>query len=221
MSEPEKRPRRTRVTVLVAVALALTAAVVAVALVVLDDDGDPAPAASSSPSPTPLDRVDLSDLPIARQSFCDALDEDHVEDALGTAVSATGHYDSGDRVRLTPTLRDLAHEYGCTFAASTGAQARAWVFAEPVTRQVAAGLVREERSAKGCRPVRSAPTYGTPTLSTLCRTKAGQVVTLRGLFGDAWLTCELTVPGTPDAPETVRRAEQWCVRVATTLGARP
>ena len=47
-------------------------------------------------------------------------------------------------------------------------------------------------------------------------------VTLRGLFGDAWLTCRLSTPGTVGgATQTVRRAEQWCVRVATTLGARP
>jgi hypothetical protein len=48
------------------------------------------------------------------------------------------------------------------------------------------------------------------------------VVTRRGLFGDAWLSCQLSAPGpgTTDAV-TVRRAQEWCVRLATTLGARP
>jgi len=46
-------------------------------------------------------------------------------------------------------------------------------------------------------------------------------VTLRGLFGDAWMSCELAVPGRAPASETQRRGEQWCLRVATTLGARP
>jgi hypothetical protein len=207
--------------VVAVVTLALTAAVVAVGLVVLTGGEDDDPSARPSPSPTRLDKVDLSDLPIARQPFCAALDEGDVEDALGTPVSATGHYDSGDRVRLTAAVRDLSHEYNCTFSGSAGTQARAWVFAEPVTARVATRIAAQARSAKGCRPVQAAPTFGTPTVSTLCQAGGSRVVSLRGLFGDAWLTCQLTAPATEAAPETVRRAEQWCVRVATTVGARP
>ena len=42
---------------------------------------------------------------------------------------------------------------------------------------------------------------------------------LRGLFGDAWLTCRLTVEG-ESGDEVLDRAQQWCTEVAATLGAR-
>jgi hypothetical protein len=54
--------------------------------------------------------------------------------------------------------------------------------------------------------------YGDP--SATCTTQAdGQVtVTTRGLFGDAWLTCRLTVDaGTTDVED---RAGRWCAAVA-------
>jgi hypothetical protein len=50
-------------------------------------------------------------------------------------------------------------------------------------------------------------------------------VRLSGLFGDAWLSCELTTPTAAAAGdpvrESVRRAQRWCVDVATSVGARP
>lgn len=181
------------------------------------------PTASPTPSPTPLASLDLSGLPIARAPACDAIDEGDVEDALGGPVSGTDHYDSGQRVVLAPGLRDVSHEFGCIFRAATGAQARVWVFAEPVSGRVAKTLVRDARSEKGCRPVSSGPTFGTPSATLLCalRKPRSRQVTLRGLFGDAWLSCQLTSPAAGSVAATVRRSEQWCVRVATTLGARP
>jgi hypothetical protein len=178
---------------------------------------------SATPTPTPLSSVDLSGLPIERAPFCDRLEEADVEKALGGPVSGTTHYDSGDRVALASGLRDVSHEFDCTYDAALGSQARVWVFAEPVTTTVARTLAREARAEKGCSVLRDAPTYGTPAAATLCRTTGpvGRVVTLRGLFGDAWTTCRLSTPGPSGATGTVERAEQWCVRVATTLGARP
>jgi hypothetical protein len=211
-------------------ALLVTAAAVYVGL--RDRSDAPRPASdsrrSASPSPTAtqedLATLDLSDLPIPRTAFCDVLDEDDVEAALGGPPTGTAHYDSGDRVELTPGVTDVSHEFGCTFdSATTGAQARAWVFAEPVTTRAAGSIVREARAADGCSPLEDAPAYGTPSAATLCRTTspAGRAVTLRGLFGDAWLSCQLSTPEGDPAAETVQRAEQWCVRVATTVGARP
>jgi hypothetical protein len=70
--------------------------------------------------------------------------------------------------------------------------------------------------------VPAAPTFGTPSAATVCRERkpARTTVTLRGLFGDAWLSCELRTPGDV-VGQAVQRNEQFCVRVATTLGARP
>jgi hypothetical protein len=204
-------------------ALLVTGVVVWVGLAGRDVAPTADPSPSATPAPTPLSSVDLSGLPIERGPFCDRLDEAEVETALGGPVSTATHYDSGDRVVLGTGLRDVSHEFDCTYDAAPGSQARVWVFAEPVTTTVARTLVREARAEKGCSVVRDAPTYGTPAVTTLCRTTApvSRVVTLRGQFGDAWVTCRLSTPGPSDATGTVERAEQWCVRVATTLGARP
>jgi hypothetical protein len=209
--------------VLVAMAVLVTAGVVYVGLGSRDPHPQRSaggPTATRTPSPTPLSSLDLSALPIERAPFCDRLDQGDVEDALGAPVSGTRHYENGQRAALAPGVRDVSHEFDCTYDAATGAQARVWVFAAPVTPAVAGSVVRDARREKGCSVLRRAPTYGTPSVGTLCRTTGpvGVAVTLRGLFGDAWLSCRLATPGDTGAAQ---RAEQWCVRVATTLGARP
>lgn len=196
--------------------LALAGAGVAFALTRSDEDGSrPTP----TPSPTALDGADLSSLPIARASFCDALDGEEVEQALDGAVSAASSYDSGQRAELAPGVRDVSHEFSCTFRGAAGAEARVWVFAEPVRPAVARQIVRDARSAAGCRALEDVPTFGTPSVGTSCR--AGKPprsqVTLRGLFGDAWLSCQLAGPTGEPEERLAERAERWCVQVATTL----
>ena len=220
------RTRAVRRVALLALALLLTSGVVYVGLRdgAPQDNGQAArPSPSSSPTPTPMASLDLSGLPIERTAFCSRLDEGDVEDALGGPATDTAHYGSGDRVALAPGVVDVSHEYNCTYDAGDGAQARVWVFAEPVTASTGSGIVREARAESGCRTLRKAPTFGTPAIGTICRTTKpeARAVTLRGLFGDAWLSCRLSRPGSDDVLGTVQRAEQWCVRVATTLGARP
>ena len=102
---------------------------------------------------------------------------------------------------LAPGVTDVSHEFNCTFDASTGAQARVWVFAEPVTTAVGRSIVQEARREPGCAVRPDAPTFGTPSVGTLCRTgsPASRAVTLRGLFGDAWLSCRLSTPGASSA----------------------
>jgi hypothetical protein len=218
MSEPSASRRRPRWALVVA--LLLTGTAVTVGLLTRASDR-PAGEPDAGGSRTRLDRVDLSDLPVSRGPFCDVLDQRHVEDALGAPVAGTAHYDSGARVRMSAAVWDLSHEWGCTFRAASGAQARAWVFAEPVSAGVARGIVRDARAGRGCRPVAAAPAFGAPTDAARCPiARGGRSVTLRGLFGDAWLTCQLSTPRSESEPETVRRAEQWCVRVATAMGAR-
>jgi hypothetical protein len=182
------------------------------------------PSGTPAPTATPFSSLDLSGLPIARAPFCDAIDQDDVVTALGGPVSRTSNYDSGDRATLATGLTDVAHEYNCGYASANGTQARAWVFAAPVTTSTGRTLAREPTGGSGCRPVADGPRFGTPSAETRCRTASptGVAVTLRGLFGDAWLSCQLSTPASgPGATGTVRRAEQWCVRLATTLGARP
>jgi hypothetical protein len=220
-----RRRRSIRRVALLAAALLVTAAAVYVGLQSRRIDPAHVATPTESPSPTPsnLADVDLSDLPIERQPFCETLDDDAVEDALGAAPSGTSHYGNGDRVPLTTGLTDVSHEYNCTFDAATGSQARVWVFAEPVTAAVGQTILRDARRERGCSELDRVPMFGTPSLATLCRPSgpARHRVTLRGLFGDAWLTCQLSTPAATGAQPTIQRAGQWCVRVATTLGARP
>jgi hypothetical protein len=194
----------------------------------VEPSASPSPSRESSPSSTPTvdptaAEVDLSRLPIPRSDFCDLLDRDDVEQALGGPVASTYFYGNGERRRLAPGVTDVSHEYNCTFRGDGGDEARVWVFAEPVTLHEARTLAREATGAAGCKELADAPTYGTPTAATVCRERkpTRRVASLRGLFGDAWLTCELTAAGRASATTTADRAEQWCVRVATTLGARP
>jgi hypothetical protein len=220
----DRRRRPLRSTVLSGVALLVSGVAVYVGLLGGSGDG-PAPtarsSADSSPSADPTGDLDLSGLSIARAPFCDRLDESDVEAALGGPVARTGHYDDGETVRLSSGVTDVSHEHSCTFTAADGTQARVWVFAMPVTRGTARQLVREARRERGCTPQPDSATYGRPGMVTVCRTGTPTVreVTMRGLFGDAWLTCRLS--GTGRAGEVARRGEQWCLRVATTLGARP
>jgi hypothetical protein len=212
----------------VAAVLLVTAAAVAVAVArggPSPEPGEPAagPATgASSPAASTSTRaeLDLSDLPIARAPFCPLVDDDEVSEALDADIDGTDSYEPGDTVRVAPGVRDVAHEYSCSFEGS-GAEARVWVFAAPVSTPRARGLVRELRGEQGCEAAPTGTTYGTPGLTRVC-TGDGEVgASLRGLFGDTWVTCEVTDRGGPGDVEAVEsRAEQWCVHVATTLGAR-
>lgn len=188
-----------------------------------DAEGD----GSSSPPqdvPTPID-VDLSNLPVPRSlDDCSVLDGDPVRDALGAPVTLRQVYASGDRVEVSPGVTDVVAEDGCVFR-SPGADARVWVFSAPVGTAYARTLVRQARRAPGCSPRPDETGFGDPTLTDVCTTRgAGDeprttTATLRGLFGDAWLTCRLSVEDEP-GDVVLDRAQRWCVEAAVTLGAR-
>ena len=147
--------------------------------------------------------------------------EDDVATALGSRVEVSERYAPGDRVALAQGLRDVAQEFGCTYRDANGAEARLWVFAHPVNPAAAASIVRAAETKKGCRVVRDGPGFGTPTVATSCPgpQQGRRSVTLRGLFGDAWLTCQLTVPTGASGDDPVRRTQRWCVGVVARLGA--
>jgi len=184
-------------------------------------DGSPGPA-SPSPStadPDPID-VDLSNLPIPRRlDECAVLDGDPVREVLGAPVSLRQTYASGDRVEVSPGVTDVVAEDGCVFR-SPGADARVWVFSAPVGTAYARTLVRQARRTPGCTPRGDATGFGEPTLTDVCRDgdPATTTATLRGLFGDAWLSCQLSVED-ERAEEVLDRAQTWCVEAAVTLGS--
>ena len=182
------------------------------------DSGTSSEESPTPPSTTPID-VDLSNLPIERALDCSVLDEDAVREALGAPVTLRQSYVSGDRVEISPGVTDVVAEDGCVFH-SPRAEARVWVFSAPVGTAYAGTLVREARRAPGCRSRPDVTGFGDPTLTDVCTGAgpAGSTATLRGLFGDAWLTCRLSSEDEP-AGEVLRRAQPWCTEVAATLGA--
>ncbi len=209
------------------VGLVAAALVVAAVISRTPEEGRPtASDGSSTASPSAsLGGLDVSNLPIARSPFCGLLDDAAVQEALGGPVDSARDWSDGDQVRLEDGLVDVAHEFGCAFAGG-GAEARAWVFAAPVPPATALALTRQAQREAGCVAAAAAPVFGRPGTTMVCRRGTGPAaaveVTSRGLFGDAWLTCRLTAPRTPGEPAAAvaDRAEQWCVHVVTTLGAR-
>ena len=182
------------------------------------DPGTTPEESPTQPSTTPID-VDLSNLPIERTLDCSALDGNAVREALGAPVSLRQTYVSGDRVEVSPGVTDVVAEDGCVFH-SPRAEARVWVFSAPVGTAYARTLVREARREPGCTPRPDETGFGDPTLTDTCTGsgRAGSSATLRGLFGDAWLTCRLSSEDEP-ASAVLERAQPWCTEVAATLGA--
>ena len=207
---------RVKIAVLAAATL-VTAAGVGVG-VILHSPDEPAP---TRPSTTTLAQVDTTTIVVAREPFCDRLTNADVKAALAGEPTRTASYGDGDSATLTGaegSVTDVAQEYGCTWTGpstagttTAGATARAWVFAPPVTlawaRQMSA------RAPKGCH-AQQGPAYGRPTLAFTCTSQRRSTVSYRGLFGDAWLSCELTGRPGEAASEITERAGRWCLAVA-------
>jgi hypothetical protein len=197
-------------------ALAITGTGVAAGTLVLDDE-EP----TSGPvafSPTPLTSFDTSALTVPRASFCDGVDPRQVEAALGDEPVDATSYENGEEVTFgdgaTDPVTDVAHEYGCTWIRADQSEARAWVFAPPVDATRAAALVKAAGKREDCQ-ASPEPVFGSPSIELLCTGEAGGLASYRGLFGDAWLTCELSLKD-PEVrgPELLRRTGAWCVGVA-------
>jgi hypothetical protein len=178
------------------------------------DSGPPPTAAPSeaADSGTPLEEVDTAALVVPRAPFCDQVDPAAVTRALGEEPGDVSAYRSGQRIKISDDVADVVHEYGCRWTAGDGT-AEAWVFAPPVTRRRAAVLAEHAADLPRCGDVSGEPDFGSPT--SACRSGKGGAFTMRyqGLFGDAWLTCSLSLSGEPERTVGVRAGE-WCAAVA-------
>jgi pyruvate/2-oxoglutarate dehydrogenase complex dihydrolipoamide acyltransferase (E2) component len=189
----------------------LAGAVLALTLVgCTSDEADPPeqPQATS----TPLSDFATDDVSVTRGEFCARVAPDAIEEALAGEAADSGSWANGDRTKLAAGVRDVAHEYGCSWTAADGTVASAWVFAPPVTPARAKALAQDARGADECQPVADAPAYGARSAAVRC----GDEIAFHGLFGDAWLSCSLRTPSTqPD----LDRAGRWCVAVAQAASA--
>jgi hypothetical protein len=194
---------------------AAAVAATAVTLLLTGCDGDaPTPAPPPEPSSTPLADFATDALAVARQDFCSRVAPAAVEAALGGAAHTSADYGNGDRAEVAPGVRDVAHEYGCRWSTRAGTTARGWVFAPPVTPGQADVLRRAADDERGCVRVADAPRYGARTVAVRCEAGDGVTVAFHGLFGDAWLSCSLAVPGRSAPGDLLDRAGRWCVTVA-------
>jgi hypothetical protein len=191
----------------------LAALAAVLGLVATGCGGTATPPTATAP-PTPLAQLNGTALDIPRIDFCSLLPPVAIRQALGTNGWARDDWGNGDRTDVAGTT-DVVAEHGCRWRADAGtAQASAWVFAGPVDRTTARGVIRQARTATACHLV-AGPTYGDPSLTQVCEVPGSARVRHAGLFGDSWLTCEV-LDAEPVAAVRAR-ADAWCVEVANAL----
>ncbi len=192
----------------------LAPAVLAVTLLTAGCTGSDEAPDETGPSETPLADVDLTGVSAARTPFCDAIDPASVATALGGEPDKSRDYASGQRARMTPKMRDVAHEFSCTFERGPR-MARAWLFAQPATGRQARTWVEERSNDDACRPAGKL-SFGDPGVVQVCHDPSQLRVTAAGLFGDGYLTCKLSGPKRTDEDALLERAQRWCAEVAQT-----
>ena len=115
---------RVRVVRSLLLALAATAVVVGIGVLVTDGEETPPPETAEVPSISLTD-LDTTELVAVRAAFCDGVPEKAVAEAVGGEVAATAAYGNGDRAKVAGTVRDIAHEFSCTWRGQDGSVARA------------------------------------------------------------------------------------------------
>jgi hypothetical protein len=199
------------------VAEVVTALVVGGGVLALGRDGDePAAPAEESFKTTPLSKYDATGVVVTRGAFCDAIDDRQVSAALGGDPADSSSWENGDTIDLGNGVEDVTHEFGCRYAAEDGTTAQAWVFAPPVDAEQAQRLARSAAKGPGCQ-AGAGPPFGTPTLALTCTKDGVARASYRGLFGDAWLVCEVVRPAAATW-DAVDRAGRWCVGVLEAAG---
>lgn len=166
---------------------------------------------------TPVTKFDSAGITLAREPFCDRLTTAAVKRALADDPQQASVYGPGEKAPVTTDIDDVADEYSCTFTSAT-AEARAWLFAPPVTADLAQTLIQRLRREDGCAATAAAPAFGDPSVALLCRASGRVEASYRGLFGDSWLSCSVTMTDA-DPKKLADRAGRWCVAVAQAAGS--
>jgi hypothetical protein len=178
-----------------------------------DTDG---PTPEQAPfSTTPLAGYDTTTATVSRAAFCADIDDRQVDAVLGSVPDVL-EWKNGDEVDLSGTGTDVVHEFGCRYAVQDVGTAQAWVFAPPVDAGRAARLAKSAEKATDCQ-VGAGPPFGSPTLALTCTKDGTTRASYRGLFGDAWLVCEVERP-TDSGVDVADAAGRWCVGVLEAVG---
>ncbi len=200
------------------VAAVVTAAVLVVGVARSPVTSPPVPEPSKPAAlpDVPLSQVRLAEVEPDRSAFCADISDESVIAAVGGSATATA-YSPGERTTLEPGLVDVTHEFGCVFARGQ-AQARAWVFAAPVTEKAARRMVDKAKAARGCAETGELR-FGDPGAVLSCTSKTERVVGGVGRIGDSWVHCDLSAPASEADPGLAQRAQWWCV--AAVYAMRP
>jgi hypothetical protein len=151
---------------------------------------------SSTPAKQPDEPVQTTALPdrVHRASFCDRVPESDLEAGLGGPVTGKASYGPGQTETVADGVKDIVDEFSCSWVGPASLEGsgsiRTWLFAPPVTVAQATELAADV--PKGCQAMAGAPAYGAPSSGYSCKDGSA---TLRGLFGDGWLTCQVQAPG--------------------------
>jgi hypothetical protein len=187
-------------------AVVLTAIAVGVGVLTLKDDEPETPEVKGD-----LSTADTTTMHVRRGAFCDRVPTEDATEALGGAATEKKAYSDGDQTGISGEVSDVAQEYGCIWTGpeDSATSARAWVFAPPVTLDWATQMTKSV--PKGCKAA--------SVVLTCVDAKKQPKVILRGLFGDAWLSCELTGKAGEAAATLQKRASRWCLVTATAAAA--
>ena len=167
--------------------------------------------------PTPISSLNTTAMDVARIDFCPLVPDEAVSDALDGEPDSDAAYGNGDKTSVPGVGSDVVHEIGCSWSKDDGTTARAWVFARPVTPAFARTVVASARKAAGCRVV-TGPAFGKPSATQVCRAKGGvERVRHAGLFGQTWLTCEVSAAA--PRSEVRARTDRWCVQVVNAVNS--
>ena len=197
-------------------AAAVLSPLVAMAVVVAGCASDEPVKSVPTPAPTPITGLNSAAMQVPRIDFCASVPDQAVSVALGGKADSKAAYGNGDTENLDGAGEDVLHELGCSWSTDQGSTARAWVFARPVDAGFARSVVASSRDTAGCRVV-SGPEFGKPSVTQVCRRPGGvQRVRHAGLFGQTWLSCEVSAPSA-QATGIRERADAWCVQVANAL----
>jgi hypothetical protein len=171
--------------------------------------------AAPEPAPTPIANLNTSAMQVPRIEFCGLVPKSAISAALDGKPDSDAAYGNGDEEELPGVGKDVVHEIGCSWTAEDGTTARAWVFARPINEEFARAVIASGTQTLGCRSV-PGPPYGKPASTQTCRLR-DKLLRVRhaGLFGQTWLTCELS--GTGGLVDLRARADDWCVEVVNTL----
>ncbi len=182
--------------------------------------GPAAPTGPKSVAPTPITRLNADALVLARVDFCTLVPAGAIQDAVGGSGSVTKKtWRNGDRAEVGNGVSDVVHEFGCSWSRG-GDAASAWIFARSVSPAYAGKVLAKTSHRQGCT-ASTGPHFGTPSQRQVCRLADGSHrVRDSGLFGDTWLTCQVSGPAGETSASIGKRADAWCVQVANATSTR-